>query len=327
MCKHLGVTRAGYYKWLRHEKTPEELDNERLALLVIEYDKLFDHIFGYRRMAGTINRVNGTSFSEKKVYGIMRKYGIQSKVRPKKRRYPKRPTQTIIDENILGREFSASRLNEKWVSDITEFKIYVGGQKKKLYVCAIRDLYDGSIVSYVISRRSDLNLVLKTFDKAMALNPGARPLLHSDRGFQYMHWAFKKRLSDHGMVHSVSRVGHCIDNAPMESFWGIMKTEMFYHRKYESLSKLSSAIDKYMEYYNEGRYQARLERQTPMEVRKAALETDTPKQYPIPRNRRIEKYKSKWSVSPADTKASRRSAPDSLSADRTDCSSEERGTI
>lgn len=326
MCKQLGVTRAGYYKWRRHEKTAEELENERLAILVAEYDLLFNHVLGYRRMTGTINHFNGTSYSEKKVYGAMRKQGIQSIVRPKKRRYPKRPTLAIIDENTLGREFSASRLNEKWVSDITEFKIYVRGQKKKLYVCAIRDLYDGSIVSYVISRRNDLNLVLKTFDKAMALNPGARPLFHSDRGFQYMHWLFKKRLSDHGMAHSVSRVGHCIDNAPIESFWGIMKTEMFYNRKFESLSELSPAIDKYMKYYNEERCQARLGYQTPMEVRKAALETDSPKQYPIPRNRRIEKYKSKWSVSPADTKAPSRSAPESLSADRTDCSSEEKET-
>lgn len=327
MCKQLGVTRAGYYKWLRHEKTAEELENERLALLVIEYDDRFNHIFGYRGMTGNINRLNGTSYSEKKVYGTMRKLRIECTVRPKKRTYQKRSTLDIINENILAREFNACRPNEKWVSDITEFKIYVRGQKKKLYVCAIRDLYDGSIVSYVISKRNDLNLVQNTFDKAMTLNPGARPLFHSDRGFQYTHWMFQKHLSQYGIVHSMSRVGHCIDNAPMESFWGIMKTEMFYHQQFETLSELSSSIDKYMKYYNEERYQSRYGFQAPLEVRKAALETDTPKQYPIPRNRRIEKYKSKWSVSPADSKASRRYAPESLRADRTDCSSEERKTI
>lgn len=305
MSKQLGVTRAGYYKWLKHEKTAEELENERLALLIIEYDDLFNHILGYRRMAGNINHFNGTSFSEKKVYGMMRKVGIGSIVRPKKRTCPKRSTPDIIKENVLAREFNACRPNEKWVSDIAEFKIYEHGQKKKLYVCAIRDLYDGSIVSYAISRRNNVNLVLKTFDKAMALNPGARPLFHSDRGFQYMHWMFQNRLSEHGIVHSVSRVGHCIDNAPMESFWGIMKTEMFYPQKFESLSELSDAIDRYMKHYNEERCQARLEYQTPSEVRKAALETDTPKQYPIPRNRRIEKYKSKWSVSPVGSSEER----------------------
>ena len=324
MCKQLGVTRAGYYKWLRHEKTAEELENERLALLVIEYDDRFNHIFGYRGMTGNINRLNGTSYSEKKVYGTMRKLGIKSVVRPKRRTY-RRSTPDVINENILAREFNASQPNEKWVSDITEFQIYERGQKKKLYVCAIRDLYDGSIVSYVISNRNDMRLVLNTFDKAMSLNPGARPLFHSDRGFQYTHRLFQKRLSDYGIVHSMSRVGHCIDNAPMEGFWGIMKTEMFHHRKFETVSALSSTIDKYMKYYNESRYQARYGFQAPLEIRKAAFETGSPKQYPIPRNRRIEKYKSKWSVSSVGSKAARRYAPDSLRAG-TDCSSEKRET-
>ena len=299
MSKQLGVTSAGYYKWRKRKKTAEELENERLALIVVEYDDRFAHILGYRSMTGNINRLNGTSYSEKKVYGTMRKLGIKSTVRPKRRTYRK-STPDVISENILAREFNAFRPNEKWVSDITEFKIYERGQKKKLYVCAIRDLYDGSIVSYVISRRNDLSIVLNTFEKAIALNPGARPLFHSDRGFQYTHWIFQKRLSHYGIVHSMSRVGHCIDNAPMEGFWGIMKTEMFHHRKFETLSALSSSIDEYMKYYNEDRYQARYGFQTPLEIRKAALETDTPKQYPIPRNQRIEKYKSKWSVSSSE---------------------------
>ena len=108
---------------------------------------------------------------------------------------------------------------------MTEFK--VPGENKKLYLSAILDLYDRYPVAYVISTRNDNRLVFRTFDKALAANSDAKPLFYSDRGFQYTSKVFQRKLKEHEMIQSMSRVGRCIDNGPTEGFWGIIKTEMY----------------------------------------------------------------------------------------------------
>jgi len=178
-----------------------------------------------------------------------------------------------------------NNLSHKWTTDVTEFK--VPGEKKKLYLSAIIDLYDRYPVSYVISSRNDNNLVFKTFDKAISSNPHAKPIFHSDRGFQYTSKVFQKKQE---MEQSMSRVGHCIDNGPTEGFWGIIKTEM-YQMDEESLRY---AITDYIRFYRKKRPQDRYHRKTPLEVRTEALSSERTKEYPIPENKRIEKYKEKW---------------------------------
>ena len=162
-----------------------------------------------------------------------------------------------VAENVLKRDFNASRPNEKWVTDVTEFKWYDGPVVHKLYLSAILDLYDRSIVGYVLSRRSDNSLVFSTFDQAIKRNPDAKPLFHSDRGFQYTSKAFQCKLAEQGMTQSMSRVGNCIDNGPTEGFWGIVKAEMYNLQKFTSEEDLRRAIEDFIRYYNEGRYQAR----------------------------------------------------------------------
>ena len=170
-------------------------------------------------------------------------------------------------ENKLKRDFNATAPNEKWSTDVTEFK--VPGEKKKLYLSAILDLYDKYPVSYVISCRNDNRLVFRTYDKAIASNPDAKPIFHSDRG-------------------------HCIDNGPTEGFWGIIKTEMYQMYDITDESSLRFAINDYMRFYSEERPQDRYYCKTPLEVRTEALASDNPKEYPIPENKRIKKYKEKW---------------------------------
>ena len=293
MCEKLNVSRAGYYKWKKHEKTKEEQENERLAELIREYDELFHHTLGYRRMTGYINRLNNTQYGEKRIHKIMQKLGIHSIIRPKKTKY-KRTTPEATAENVLKRDFNASKPNEKWATDVTEFKWYEGPQIHKLYLSAILDLYDRSVVSYIISIRNDNKLVFDTFDKAIQANPDAKPIFHSDRGFQYTSRIFQIKLENQGMTQSMSRVGCCIDNGPTEGFWGIVKSEMYYLRKFESEADLIQAIEEFIKYYNEGRYQARFGYKAPSEVRKAALASKEPEQYPIAPNLRIAKYKEKW---------------------------------
>ena len=128
-----------------------------------------------------------------------------------------------IAENILNREFTAEAPNEKWLTDVTEFKYYVGPVVHKIYLSAILDLFDRRIVSFVIRDSNNNALVFDTFDDAIAKNPDAHPLCHSDRGYQYTNRTFHSKLEKASITQSMSRVGKCIDNGPMEGFWGILK--------------------------------------------------------------------------------------------------------
>jgi transposase InsO family protein len=170
-----------------------------------------------------------------------------------------------IAENLLNRDFHADKPNEKWLTDVTEFKWYEGIEKHKIYLSAILDLYDKRIVSFVIRDSNDIPLVFETFDAAVAANPDAHPLFHSDRGFQYTNRAFFSKLEAAGITQSMSRVGKCIDNGPMEGFWGVLKRECYYGRRFTDRESLVKMIEDYIEYYNTRRLQRNLGILTPME--------------------------------------------------------------
>lgn len=148
MCKQLEISRAAYYKWLKHEMPEAEIENIKLAELIKEYDERFNRILGYRRMTSWINHFNHTNYSKKRIHRIMKKLGIHSVIRKKKAKYIySKPDETA--ENLLQRDFYATAPNQKWATDVTEFK--VPGDKKKIYLSAIIDLYDRYPVAYVIS--------------------------------------------------------------------------------------------------------------------------------------------------------------------------------
>ena len=283
MCSWLGVSRAAYYKWLNRKPTAEELEDQAIAQWILEYDAKYNHTLGYRRMCNYINRNHNKNYSKKRIHRLMELLGIKSKIRRSRCSCTK--SKPCTAENILKRNFYASAPNQKWTTDVTEFRIPM--DDRKLYLSAILDLYDRSIVSYVLSYRNDNLLVFETFDKAIEKYPDAHPLFHSDRGFQYTSKVFQEKLSEQGMEQSMSRVGSCIDNGPTEGFWGIVKTECFYNRTFSSMDELMKTIEEYIHYYNYERYQERFNNLAPMEVREAALYCDDPIQYPIPENKRI----------------------------------------
>ena len=165
----------------------------------------------------------------------------------------------------MNREFYADAPNQKWLTDVTEFKYYNGKEKHKIYLSAILDLYDRRIVSYVIRDVNNNALVFDTFDQAITDNPGAHPLCHSDRGFQYTNRIFHNKLEAAGMIQSMSRVAKCIDNGPMEGFWGIIKRERYYGKRFTSRTSLVNMIENYIEYYNSKRLQRNLGVLTPLE--------------------------------------------------------------
>ena len=259
------MSRSAYHKWASGELSPRTVENKTLAEKV-EQIHMNSPDKGYRRINDELRHDHGIHVNDKRVLRICRATGIKSTIKYSNHgctRQAKNPQ--YIAENLLNRQFHADRPNEKWLTDVTEFKWYEGIEIHKLYLSAILDLYDRRIVAYVISERNDNPLVFKTFDKAIKANPDAHPLFHSDRGFQYTNRAFHHKLEQAGMTQSMSRVAHCIDNGPMEGFWGILKRERYYGKRFTSKHELIHMIESYIHYYNTRRVQRNLGILTPME--------------------------------------------------------------
>ena len=214
---------------------------------------------GYRRINDDLRHDYGVHVNDKRVLRICRKRDIKSTVKYNNHGCTRRAKNPqYIAENILNRDFHAKAPNEKWLTDVTEFKWYEGIEAHKVYLSAILDLYDRRIVSFVISERNDNPLVFKTLDKAVRSNPGAHPVFHSDRGYQYTNRTFHHKLEKAGMTQSMSRVAKCIDNGPMEGFWGILKRERYYGKRFTSKRELIQMITSYISYYNNRRVQRNL---------------------------------------------------------------------
>lgn len=264
-CDLLHVSRGSYYRWLSGKKSNRQVENERIAEIAEQIhtdspDK------GYRRIRDDLDRYHNIRINDKRMLRICRTKDIKSTIKYANTgctRQAKNPQ--YVAENLLSRDFHASKPNEKWLTDVTEFKWYEGVQVHKVYLSAILDLYDRRIVSFVIRNSNDNPLVFRTLDAAVAANPDAHPLFHSDRGFQYTNRTFHEKLEKAGMTQSMSRVAHCIDNGPMEGFWGILKRERYYGRRFTDRESLVQMIENYIDYYNSSRLQRNLGVLTPFE--------------------------------------------------------------
>lgn len=289
ICELLDVSRAAYYKWKKRKPSERDLENERLLEKIKAVAESNNSLFGKLAMTDHINthlEEGESRVNHKRVYRLMCINRIHS-CRPRYRRsswLKSEPEQ--MAENILNRDFHADRPNEKWCTDITEKKI--PGTKSKIFISTIIDLYDRYPVGIAVSKRNDAALVNRTLENAVNANPDARPLFHSDRGFQYTRKVFKARLEDLGMTQSMSRVSRCIDNGPMEGFQGILKDliDVLYPDvcSYEAMEKaVYASFDYYINEYPQHRFKGK----TAGEVRREALSTEVPVDYPIPKNNRI----------------------------------------
>lgn len=264
-CSILHVSRNAYYNWLSGKLSEREKENEHIADLAEQIhadspDK------GYRRIRDDLERYHDVRISDKRALRICRSRDIKSTIKYANHgctRNAENPQ--YLAENVLDRDFHAEKPNEKWLTDVTEFKWYENGEKRKVYLSAILDLYDRRIVAYVIRNSNDNPLVYDTFDAAIKAYPDAHPIFHSDRGFQYTNRVFHTKLEEAGMTQSMSRVAHCIDNGPMEGFWGILKRERYYGHKFTDRESLVNMIEDYICYYNMKRLQRNLGILTPME--------------------------------------------------------------
>ena len=248
-------------------ETSADRENSAIISEIMRIYEDVDDIYGYRRMTMNINRNLNKQYNHKRIYRLMKSVNLQSVIRKKRKRYIK-TTPQITAENILNRDFSAATINKKWLTDVTEFKLTNG---TKAYLSAIIDIFDNSIVSYVLGHSNNNKLVFDTLDIAIEKNPNASPLFHSDRGYQYTSKVFKFKLDKISATQSMSRVGRCIDNGPIECFWGIIKSEMYYLKKFHNFDELRIAIDNYIDFYNNRRLQKKLKGLSPIEYRTQTL--------------------------------------------------------
>ena len=173
-----------------------------------------------------------------------------------------------IAPNLLNRDFYAQKPNEKWITDVTEFSLF----GKKLYLSPILDLHSGYLVSYTISERPVLSMVTDMLNKAFINIPdNTNLILHSDQGWQYQHKQYQRMLRNKGIRQSMSRKGNCLDNAVMENFFGILKSELLYLQKFESMEQFKQELEDYLDYYNNRRIKTKLKGLPPAVYRQQAL--------------------------------------------------------
>lgn len=222
--------------------------------------------YGYRRITLALRNL-GMLINRKKVQRLMQELNLKSKVRPKRYSSYRGQEGESVD-NLLQRNFTADKPNQKWVTDVTEFNI----KGQKVYLSPLIDLFSGDVVAYRITKSAHLSLVKDMFEEAISkLKNGEQPILHSDQGWQYRLPQIQKMLKNAGLNQSMSRKGNCLDNAAAESFFAVLKTEMFHHHDFENADDLIMKIDEYIEYYNTMRIKVKLKGLTPIEHRNQAL--------------------------------------------------------
>lgn len=263
MCDILKVSESGYYKWLKNK---DNIDKEEINIVNNLKALQIKHKYrmGSERMVYEYERIYHKKYNHKKIARLMRKYGLQSVVRPKTRRYG--ITKNVYSKNKLNRNFGASSPYDKLATDISEFK----RSGKKVYLSIIKDLYTHVIEALEISYSPSLKLVIDTINqvKDKALEYGT--FFHSDQGFQYTNPIVQKILKDNNFLQSMSRKGTPIDNAPTESFFSTLKSELIYNKTINIPNDkvLIQEIIDYIYYYNNERIQKSLGYLTPIEFKK-----------------------------------------------------------
>jgi len=254
-----GIKRSTYYDLVKKMNRPDR-DAELKAEIQAIYNE-HEGRYGYRRIRDELaNR--GKKVNHKKVQRIMKALGLKSIVRMKKYKSYK-GTVGKIAPNILDRNFKAEAPNEKWVTDITEFKLF----GEKLYLSPVLDLFNGEIITYTIGPRPTYSLVSEMLEKALERLPEEHKLLmHSDQGWHYQMKPYRQALESRGIVQSMSRKGNCYDNSVMENFFGIMKSEFLYLKDFESIEQFKLELENYINYYNTKRMKAKL-KMSPVEYR------------------------------------------------------------
>ena len=218
--------------------------------------------YGYRRITDQLHN-EGMDINHKTVQKLMGQMGLRAK--KKKQRYRSYKGELgRIAPNVISRDFHADRPDQKWATDVTQVKI----KDKKTYLSPVLDMFNGEVVSYVISDSPDLKMVMTMLDKAFKKRDIQGGLIfHSDQGWHYQHKRYQKTLKNRNIKQSMSRKGNCLDNAMMENFFGLMKNELLYLQEWDSIDQFKKALRKYIRYYNNDRIKLRLKGKSPVQYR------------------------------------------------------------
>ena len=267
------LNKSSFYEW--KEKLYKQIKSKEIYII----EKIKDIVkeskgrYGYRRVSKVLRLEYGLIVNHKKVLRIMKENELLCiKFKNRVRKYNSyKGTIGKIANNIVNRNFKADKPNKLWLTDITEFKIR--NSEKKIYLSPILDTFNGEIISYSIGFSPTVTLTNKSLEKALKRIKNKEDLtIHTDQGFHYQHSSFVRALENNNIKQSMSRKGNCLDNAPMENFFGILKQEMFYGENYSSYEKLIEDIKEYIKWYNTKRIKENLKGMSPIDYRLHSFE-------------------------------------------------------
>lgn len=265
LCEVLTVSKSGFYDWLRRDESPRSRQNRALLKKIKIISKQSNERYGSPRIHAELH-AEGESVSENRVAKLMKSACIQAKMHQKFKWVQKSRAQNgrqSDKENHLNRKFSASKPNEKWVSDTTQVKTRTGW----LYLAIIMDLYSRRIIGWSMGHRNTERLAIDALEMAVSCRGNVKNvLLHSDQGVQYTSWAYRALMKEKGIMYSLSRKGNCWDNAPAESFFHTLKTELVMFEDYHTINEAKMSLFSYIEsFYNRKRRHSTIGYKTPHE--------------------------------------------------------------
>ena len=257
-----GLPRSTFYYYLHRSQNPAkyQMVKEQIITIFNENKKRY----GYRRITQELHN-NDICVNHKTVQKLMKQLGLVCQVRAKRKYNSYKGEVGEVAPNLLERHFKTNQPNRKWVTDVTEFKV----NDQKLYLSPILDLFNGEVVSYNLSRHPNFKQVTDMLEDAFQKLPDKvdNLILHSDQGWQYQMKPYQNPLRAKGITQSMSRKATCLDNAVAENFFGLLKTELFYLEKFDSIDQLEKAIVDYIDYYNNRRIKLKLNGLSPVQYR------------------------------------------------------------
>lgn len=262
------LPKTSYYEW--KSKLENQIDKDKeVKENIRNIVKESKGRYGYRRVTLAL-KDKGFKINHKKVLRIMREEKILcTKFKRRSRKYSSYKGEVgKVAPNVVNGDFKATRPNQLWLTDVTEFRIK--GKEEKIYLSPILDVYNSEIISYTISNHPTIELTNSMLDKALRRvsdEDKNKLIIHSDQGFHYQHSSWSCKLEKNNITQSMSRKGNCLDNSPMENFFGILKQEMFYGSEFKDYKELIKEIEKYIEWYNKDRIKTKLKGMSPINYR------------------------------------------------------------
>ena len=258
LCKIANVSVSGFYSW---KKRAVNNNNKEIENLISKIFFEYKGKIGIRRIKMELERKYNQIVNKKKIQRIKQKLGLKTQIRRKRNNYQGylRSEKWCIADNILNRQFRQNSANRAYSTDVT----YLITKNSRYYLSVIKDLCTKEVVAYKVSNKHDLALILGTLEQMPKQNDA---IMHSDRGGLYTSFQYIQKLKELNLIRSMSRSGNCLDNAPIESFFGHLKDEIEY-KKCKTLDEIRAKIDEYMYYYNNNRYQWGLNKMTPLEYK------------------------------------------------------------